>query len=269
MLSMATGLAVRAGPLPGRLTAGSGACVARERRIGRFARRHARRRWFSARGFFVVGQVALSMVLLISAALMVESLARLRRVNPGFRAANLLTMQIALPSARYDTVQKKAAFYDELVRRVESVPGVRSAAVALTLPMTGFSGTPVRIVGQPEMKLNERPIAIVQNTTPGFFTTMGIPLRRGRDFTAHDTQSAPLVVIINESLARRFWPSYPNGPDPVGQHLVTGVSAGGQIIGIAADVRQAGLAIDTRPGPVPPVRPSRSTVCHVRGTYGR
>jgi putative ABC transport system permease protein len=209
--------------------------------------RHAVR-WISARGFFVVGQVALSMVLLIGAALMLESLSRLRRVDPGFQAANLLTMQIALPPARYDTVQKKAAFYDELVRRAESVPGVRSAAVALTLPLTGFSGTPVQIVGQPVVKLNERPIAIVQNITPGFFRTMGIPLKRGRDFTTHDIQSAPLVVVINESLARRFWPSYPNGPDPVGQHLVTGASAGGQIIGIAADIRQAGLAVDTRPG---------------------
>ena len=106
--------------------------------------------WFSARGLIVVGQVALSIVLLIGAALLVESLARLRRVDPGFQAANLLTMQIALPSARYDTVQKRAAFYDELVRRVESVPGVRSAAVTLTLPMTGFAGTPVQIVGQPQ-----------------------------------------------------------------------------------------------------------------------
>ncbi len=157
-------------------------------------------------------------------------------------------MQIALPPARYDTVQKKAAFYDELVRRVESLPGVRNAAVTLTLPMTGFSGTAVRIVGQPERKLNERPIAIVQNVTPGFFRTMGIPLKRGRDFTALDTQSTPLVVVINESLAQRFWPGYPNSPDPVGQHLVTGVSAGGQIIGIVGDIRQAGLAADIRPG---------------------
>ena len=204
--------------------------------------------WFSARGLIVVGQVALSMVLLISAALMVESLARLRRVNPGFQAARLLTMQIALPSARYDTVQKRAAFYDELVRRVESVPGVRSAAVTLTLPMTGFAGTAVQIVGQPTKKLNERPIVIVQNITPGYFRTMGIPLKRGRDFTIHDRENSPLVVIINESMARRFWPSYPNGPDPVGQHLVTGLSAGGQIIGIVGDIRQAGLAADARPG---------------------
>src|SRR5439155_25912469 len=101
-------------------------------------------------------------------------------VDPGFQAANLLTMQIALPPARYDTVQKRAAFYDELVRRAESVPGVRSAAVAMTLPMTGFSGTPVQIVGQPAVKLTERPIAVVQNLPPGFFRTSGFPLKRGR-----------------------------------------------------------------------------------------
>jgi putative ABC transport system permease protein len=207
-----------------------------------------RSRWFSARALIVVGQVALSMVLLISAALLMRSLAHLRSVNPGFQPANLLTIQISLPPARYNTVQKKAAFYDELVRRIESLPGVRSAAVTLTLPMTGFSGTPVQIVGQPALKLNERPIAIVQNVTPGYFHTMGVPLKRGRDFTIHDRENTPLVVIFSESMARRFWPSYPKGPDPIGQNLVTGASAGGQIIGIVGDVRQAGLAVDPRPG---------------------
>ena len=77
---------------------------------------------------------------------------------------------------------------------------------------------------------------------------MKIPLKRGRDLLQTMFKVRPLVVIINESLARRFWPSYPSGPDPVGQHLVTGISAGGEIIGIAADVRQAGLSTDTRPG---------------------
>ena len=80
--------------------------------------------------------------------------------------------------------------------------------------------------GAPEIDRVDGPDTVdAQNTTPGFFSTMGIPLRRGRDFTAHDAQSAPLVVIINESLARRFWPTYPNGPDPIGQHLVTGDEA--------------------------------------------
>jgi predicted permease len=183
--------------------------------------------------------VALSIVLLIGAALLMESLARLRQVDPGFRAENLLTMQIALPPARHE----------ELVRRVESVPGVRSAAVTLTLPMTGFAGTPVQVAGKPLLKLNERPIAILQSVTPGYFRTLGIPFRRGRDFAAQDASTAPQVAIINEGLARRFWPSYPNGEDPTGRYVLAGANPEPlQIVGIVADVRQAGLANDAGMG---------------------
>jgi putative ABC transport system permease protein len=205
--------------------------------------------WLSPRGLLVAGQVALSIVLLIGATLLIESLARLRRVNPGFQPANLLTMQIALSQTRYDTIPKSAAFFEELVRRVESVPGVRGAAVTLTLPTTGFAGTPVQATGQPLLKLNERPIAILQSVTPGYFRTLGIPLRRGRDFATQDTVTAPLVVIVNESLARRFWPAYPSGEDPVGRYVLVGANPQPmQIVGIAADVRQASLADDAGPG---------------------
>src|SRR5438045_2153560 len=86
-------------------------------------------------------------------------------------------MKIALPAARYDADQKKAAFYDELARRVQSLPGVRSAAVTLTLPMTGFAGTPVERADGPPMQLNQRPIGIFQNITPAYFRTLEIPLR--------------------------------------------------------------------------------------------
>jgi predicted permease len=189
--------------------------------------------WLRPRGLLVVGQVALSIVLLIGAALLMESLVRLGRVDPGFRAENLLTMRITLPRASHD----------ELVRRVESIPGVHAAAVTLTLPTTGFAGTPVQPVARPQLQLNERPIAILQTVTPGYFRTLEIPLRRGRDFTARDTNSAPQVAIINESLARRFWPPYPSGEDPVGRHILAGASTGPlEIIGVVADVRQAGLA---------------------------
>ncbi len=189
--------------------------------------------WLSPRCLLVIGQMALCIVLLIGATLLIESLARLRRVDPGFRAANLLTMQITLPQSQFE----------ELVQRVEAIPGVRSAAVTLTLPMTGFAGTPVQPVGQPLLKLNERPIAILQSVTPGYFRTMGIALRRGRDFESHDSATAPFVAIINEGLARRFWPAYPNGEDPVGRFVLAGASPRPlQIAGIVADVRQAGLA---------------------------
>jgi putative ABC transport system permease protein len=207
------------------------------------------RLWLTPRGILVVGQVALSIVLLIGATLLVESLARLRRVNPGFDAANLLTMQIALPEGRYDTIPKSSAFFNELVERVEAIPGVRGAAVMLTLPMTGWAGTPVHLVGQPLRKLNERPIAIVQITTPGYFQTLGIPVKRGRDFTARDSLTAPRVAIVNESLARRFWPAYPNGEDPVGYFILPGADPKPvQIVGVVADVHQSSLAEEAEIG---------------------
>lgn len=172
-------------------------------------------------------------MLLIGAVLLIQSLARLRRVDPGFRAGNLLTMKITLPQQRYE----------ELVHRVESIPGVRSAAVTLTLPTTGWAGTPVHAAAQPPLRLNERPIAILQAVTPGYFRTLGIPLRRGRDFEKRDSASAPVVAVINENLARRFWPAYPSGEDPVGRYILAGASpAAVQIIGIVGDVRQSGLA---------------------------
>jgi predicted permease len=196
----------------------------------------------------VVGQVALSIVLLIGATLLMESLAHLYRVDPGFKPANLLTMQISLSPSRYGTDQKRAAFYEDLVQRVESLPGIRSAAVTLTLPLTGFARTPVQLADQPPLKLNERPLGIIQNVTPAYFRTLEIPLRRGREFTARDILGAAPVTIINESLARRFWPSYPNGQDPVGQHILIGASSDPvEIVGIVADVHQS-LEADARPG---------------------
>jgi putative ABC transport system permease protein len=201
--------------------------------------------WLSPRGLLVVGQVALSIVLLIGAALLIESLARLRRVDPGFHAANLLTMQFALPQGRYDTTPKISAFFEELVQHVESVPGVRSAAVMMTLPMTGWAGTPVHLVGQPLVKLNERPIAILQCITPEYFRTLEIPLRRGREFASRDSVNAPPVAIINEALARRFWPAYPNSEDPAGHYILAGANPQPlQIVGVVANVRQSGLADD-------------------------
>jgi predicted permease len=211
-------------------------------------RPHRGTRSFSTRGLLVVGQVALSVVLLIGATLLMESLARVQRVDPGFNPANLLTMRISLSPSRYDTDQKKAAFFDELIQRVQSLPGVRSAAVTWTLPMMGWAGRPVQLADRPPLMLNERPIAIEQSINPEYFRTLDIPLRRGREFTARDTLSAPPVVLINESMARRFWPEYPNGQDPIGQRILMGVNPKpAEIVGIVADVRQ-GLDSELRPG---------------------
>jgi predicted permease len=201
----------------------------------------------SARGLLVVSQVALSIVLLIGAALLIQSFVRLHSVNPGFQPANLLTMKIALPIARYDTDQKRAAFFEGLVRRVEAAPAVRAVTVVLKLPTTTRLGTDIHIAGRPDSD-SEAQIVQWQSISPGYLRTLGIALKRGRAFTARDnTPGSPPVVMINEGLARRFWPDYPRGQDPVGQRVSTGFDKAigwMEIVGIMADVHDQGLALD-------------------------
>jgi predicted permease len=171
------------------------------------------------------------------------------RVDPGFQTSHLLTMNIALPSARYDTDEKKAAFYEELVEHAESVPGVRSAAVTLNLPMTdGWVGQPVQSAGTPPLRLNERPIGVIQDITPEYFRTLAIALKRGREFTAHDNARSVPVAIVNENLARLFWPQYPAGSNPIGQPILIGSNTQPvEIVGIAANVRQYGRDDNPKP----------------------
>ncbi len=214
----------------------------------------ARRRRFglSTRSLLVVGQVALSVVLLIGAALLMRSVVRLHGVNPGFEPAHLLTMRIALPPARYDTDPKKAAFFSQLIERVEPIPGIRGATVAMSLPTTTWIRTNItRIEGQAAPDENDPLMAVIQSVTPGYFDTLRIPLRRGRKFDARDnTPAAPPVVIVNESLARRLWPGYPGGPNPIGQHISEGYDKKVgwlEVVGIVADVHEGGLASAATP----------------------
>ena len=204
---------------------------------------------FGPRGLLVAGQLALSIVLLIGAALLIESLARVYRVDPGFQTSHLLTMSIALPPARYDTDEKKAKFYEELVEHAESVPGVRSAAVTLNLPMTdAWVGQPVQWAGTPLLRLNERPIAVMQNISPEYFRTLAIALKRGREFTVHDNATSVPVAIVNENLVRLFWPQYPAGSHPIGQPILVGNDPQPvEIVGIAANVRQYGRDDNPKP----------------------
>ena len=195
---------------------------------------------FSSRGLLVIGQVALSVVLLIGAALLTESIYRLSRVNPGFDPHHLLTMNISPLPTHYDTDRKKEAFYQQLIERLQSLPGVRNAAVATTLPADSWYGTTVQVTGRPPVALNKRPIVIFQDITPGYFATMKIGLKRGRDFSWHDNEESVRVAVISEALARIFWPQYPQGPDPVGQHIQAGSSPEAyEVVGVAADIRQS------------------------------
>jgi putative ABC transport system permease protein len=201
-----------------------------------------------SRGFLVVGQVALSIILLIGATLLIESLARVYRVDPGFQTDHLLTAKIALSPARYDTDEKKEAFYRDLIERTQSLPGVQGAAVTLTLPMTDtWMGAPVQLAGTPPLALNERPISIIQDISPTYFRTLGIVLERGREFTAHDDKNSVPVAIVSENLVRLFFPQYPSGPDPVGQRIIFGSDPQPvEIVGVTANVRYSERDDDPR-----------------------
>ena len=201
----------------------------------------------SPRGLLVVGQVAMSVVLLIGAALLMRSIVRLRAVNPGFQPAGLVTMKVALPLTRYDTPQKRTAFFDALLQRVTDLPGVRSAATAMSLPTTTWIRTNIsRVEGAaPPDERDAASYAVVQSVAPGYFQTMQIPLRRGREFTARDNVAgSPPAIIVNETLASHLWRDYP-AVDPVGRHIAEAYdkTVGWlQVVGVAADIREGGLA---------------------------
>lgn len=223
--------------------------VLRERGMGKASRGGATL-GLSVRSILVVAQTALSVMLLIGATLLLQSIARLQAVDPGFRTTHVLSMRIALSGNRYDTDQKRWAFFAELMRRVQSLPGVTSAGAALSLPTTTTNiGTDIEVEGQPRVRPEELPIAQVQSVTPDYFRAMGVPLLGGREFTdADDRPGARPVAIINESFARRFWPEYPRGIDPIGQHVTEAFDrARLEIVGIVGDVHERAMAVPPSP----------------------
>lgn len=208
---------------------------------------------FGSRGLLVTGQIALSTVLLIGAVLLLRSFCRLHSVEPGFRPSNLLTVRLTLPRARYNTDVMKKTFFQELMERLATIPGVLGASAALSLPTKKAIYT--NIMKVEGVRLPDEDYGLLdiqlQSVTPDYFQTLGIPLRSGREFTEQDnTLGSPPVVILNESLARLLWPDYPHSSDPIGRHIWEGADrAAGelQIVGIVGDVHESGLT--TRPRP--------------------
>jgi putative ABC transport system permease protein len=196
------------------------------------------------KNLLVVGQVALSLLLLIGAGLLLRSFVRLLRVDPGFNAENVLTMNVSLPTVKYAKPEQQIAFFDEVLRRVSALPGVRSAATSAALPLSWKRITPVLPEGQPDVPLAQRPFIDVEAISPRWFRTMRVPLQGGREFTDADNPQAPKVVIANETLARRFWPNQ----DPVGKHIIIGRWPDpATVVGVAADVKNKGLEQETQP----------------------
>ena len=195
-----------------------------------------------ARGLLVIGEVAVSFVLLVGAGLLINSFLHLRNLDPGFRVDHLLTMKVDLSEVKYPDRDRRAAFFDEVIRRVRALPGVQSAAVAGNLPLTynGDSMT-ISVEGVPDPPPDQRPDVIYRVIGPDYFRTMGIPIIRGRDLTDQDKADAKDVVVISEKTAQYFWP----GQDPIGKRLKPGSITSNipwrQVIGIVKDVRQNDL----------------------------
>ncbi len=203
----------------------------------------------STRGALVVAQVTLSLILLIGATLMAQTIARLARVDLGFPSAGLLTMRVPLPVTTYDTPEKRARLFDELVRRVEAIPGIRGATVVRALPTTGGLGTNLQIESQ-RIPDPGHVSLMLQTVVPGYFEVVGLGLRRGRTFEARDNiAGAPPVAMVNESFARRFWPSYPSQAIPLGERLTVPILPSGslEIVGVVGDVHHGGPARDPDP----------------------
>lgn len=203
----------------------------------------AGRRRNAMRSALVVSQVALSLLLLIGAGLLVRNFAQLRRARLGVDPQNLLTLNISLPPTRYSRAQE-SEFFNELARRVAALPGVRAAAATSALPLVTTRQSPALPEGAPVVPLGSRPLFNIQMTTPGYLSAVGAALLRGRDFTDRDGAKDPPVLIVNETLARTWWP----GQNPVGKHILVGrMTAGAEIVGVVGDIRNRGLSADTAP----------------------
>jgi predicted permease len=192
---------------------------------------------------FVVTEFAIALVLLVSAGLLLRSLQRLFAIDPGFDAAQLLTMQVQESGHRFDDDSARARFFTQALEAVRQVPGVRSAAFTSQLPLSGdFESYGVQFAADAN---DNTEVGLRYAVSPGYFEAMRIPLRRGRLLDEHDGAGAPLAVLLSESFARRKFP----GQDPLGQRLRVGPDIGradrpwGTVVGVVGDVKQASLAL--------------------------
>ncbi len=170
----------------------------------------------AAGDFLMVSEIALSIVLLIGAALLLKSFWHLQKIDPGFRPDHLLTMQVWLPKTKYPEASKVAGFYRQVVQRIEALPGVRAASAVNFRPFLGWGdGTLLDIEGHVPQSPSEALQAQYRVVTPGYFRTLGVPLLQGRDLTESDGPTSAGVAVINETMARRFWPN----ENPIGKHI--------------------------------------------------
>ena len=202
---------------------------------GRSSVQNPRSRRF--RSALVVSEIALALVLLVGAGLMVRTLAQLIHLNLGFNPKNILTLRLPLSGDRYKEPRSRAQFWERAVAGVEGLPGVEAASASRGVPITGWAGQSFTTADNPNPPAGQVPDANYVIAGPDYFRTMQIPLRRGRVFNDHDTQSGERVVIVSEKLARTYWP----GQDPLGKQLRVGDDGPWlSVVGVTGDVLSQG-----------------------------
>src|SRR5579864_1309884 len=202
-----------------------------------------------ARNILAAGEIALAMVLLVSAGLLLRSFTKLTSVNPGYVAKHVLKADVSLPRFQYSTPQQWSTFSDQLMARIKAEPGLQNSALVVPAPMISAGvNLPFNIVGSPAQSAGASRTADYVSVTPDYFRVLGIPLLSGRTFDEHDAMAAPRVTVISEAMARVFFPN----ENPIGKHLTfafppeSGIDR--EIVGIVGNVRD--VALGKNPGPM-------------------
>jgi putative ABC transport system permease protein len=200
-----------------------------------------------ARSVLVVAELGLALVLLVGAALLIRTFAALHAVNPGFDTHNVITMEMSLTGARYETTAGVAQLSRDARERLNAIPGVEDSAFTCCLPIQGQFGLPFAIAGRPVDPVKGEPGAGWMSASPDYYKVFRIPVIRGREFTNSDTGSAPKVMLINEALAKQYFPNQ----NPVGQQIYVGKGIGPPfeepartIVGVVGSTHEGGLGND-------------------------
>ena len=200
------------------------------------------------RSLLVIAEVAISLVLLIGAGLLINSFLRLRNLDPGFSSDHLLTMKVVLPEPKYSERAQRNAFYNSVLEKIESIPGVKSVALTTNIPLYR-QGNSISIAFQdrPAPPPGQEVIITTRIVSPSYFETMGIQLLKGRQFTAQDNETSQRAVIVSEGMARRYWPDQ----DVLGKRISPGTPRRPedwfQVVGVVNDVHQFQLDIQPKP----------------------
>jgi len=184
----------------------------------------------------VISEIALSLVLLVGSFLLIRSLSQLQHSDLGFQTDNLLTLPVTLPNSKYKTDWQVTDFYTQAIQKVKALPGVDTVGLATDLPIVGWSfGVQFEVTGRPAVDNAHRPFAHSQSVNPDYFRALSIPIVKGRAFTDQDRATDPAVAIINQTIARNFFPN----EDPIGKHLTVAddTAPTREIVGVVADVK--------------------------------